>query len=391
MRTFLRQVVRVLSSFGLSCTLLVLLGLLTWLGTLEQTSTGLFEVQKKYFESFVLVHRAGPVPIPLPGANLVMSMLFVNLLVGGIVRLRRSPRTAGVLVAHLGIALLLAGGFVQWSSADEGHVTLYEGQRASHFQSYYRWEIAISEPLGDGRVREHLAPQELFEDALGARAVTLVSRELPFALEVRHFARNCRPLPKGPPERSIQGTATPVVGGLFLQAEAPLAEAEANIAGLYVTVVDERGGKREDGILWGAQARPMAVSVAGRDWAIDLRKERYPMSFALALEEFTKEDHPRLDMPRSFSSDVTVHEGASARAVKISMNEPLRHAGLVLYQASWGPSTARPGEPLFSTFAVVRNPADRIPLVACVVIAAGLIFHFSRKLAGYVRAEARRA
>ena len=43
------------------------------------------------------------------------------------------------------------------------------------------------------------------------------------------------------------------------------------------------------------------------------------------------------------------------------MNEPLRDGGLVLYQASWGPvGRAGPATPLFSTFAVVRNPADQL-------------------------------
>jgi hypothetical protein len=77
--------------------------------------------------------------------------------------------------------------------------------------------------------------------------------------------------------------------------------------------------------------------------------------------------------------------------VKISMNEPLREHGLVLYQASWGPSNAGPKDRLFSTFAVVRNPADVMPLVACIVIAAGMLFHFARKLTRYMKSEVRAA
>ena len=111
------------------------------------------------------------------------------------------------------------------------------------------------------------------------------------------------------------------------------------------------------------------------------------MPFTVVLDKFTKEDHPRMEMPKAFSSDITVIEGASSRPVKISMNEPLRDAGLVLYQASWGPADAGPGEPLFSTLSVVRNPADQYPLYACIVIAAGLMLHFSRKLVRYIRVE----
>jgi len=382
----LKGTLTVFSSLGLSCALLVLLGLLTWLGTLEQVHSGLYEVQKKYFESFFFLHAAGPLSVPLPGANLVMCLLFVNLLVGGIVRLRKGWSKAGILTIHAGIGFLLLSGFVKMYFSEDGHVTLFERQSADHFESYYRWEIAVLEDLGDGRVREHLVPQEDFADARGPRPVTLTSVELPFDLELSHYMRNCAPMPKGP----MFEVRVPVVDGVFLQSRAPEKEAELDTAGVYVALLDE-AGERRAGILWGRQLQPLAVTVGGRDFGIDLRRERYPMPFTIRLDEFTKEDHPRIDMARAFSSDVTVIEGAASRPVEISMNEPLRHQGLVLYQSSWGPSDAGPGEPLFSTFSVVRNPADQYPLYACFVIAAGLVLHFSRKLAGYVRSEARKS
>ncbi len=385
MKTLLERFVRLFSSFGLSCVLLILLALLTWLGTLEQVNTGLFEVQKKYFESFFLVHQAGPLSIPLPGANLVMCVLALNLLVGGILRMRRGAATAGVLVVHLGISLLLVSGFVKTYFSNEGHLTLFEGQRSNSYQSYYRWEISIARPLGGGNVHELLVPQEDFVDATGARPVTLVSDELPFDLEIRHYMRNCRVMPKGP----MFEVTVPVVDGFFLQADALAKEAEHNVAGAYATAVLP-DGTRTEGILWGLDDAPWTVSVDGADWTVDLRHEQYPMPFSVELDVFTKENHPRTNMPSKFSSDVTVLEGGSSRPVKIQMNEPLRDQGLVLYQASWGPSNARPGDPLFSTLSVVRNPADQFPLYACIVIAFGMVMHFSRRLFRYMRAEARR-
>ena len=100
------------SSLWLSCVLLVLLGLLTWLGTLYQVEHGLFAAQVKYFDSLFLIHQAGPVAIPLPGGTLVMGILFVNLVCGGIVRMRKTKATAGILVTHVGILMLIAAGFV---------------------------------------------------------------------------------------------------------------------------------------------------------------------------------------------------------------------------------------------------------------------------------------
>lgn len=387
LRSLARRLFAVLSSIGLACVLIILLGILTWLGTLEQVDYGLYEVQKKYFESFFLVHDAGGVPIPLPGANLVLCVLAVNLILGGMVRLRKSWSKAGILVTHLGIAMILLSGFVKMYFSEDGHVTLYENERADWFQSYFRWEIAIREEAAGGVVREYVVPQEDFLDARGERVVRLANDELPFELEVQHVLQNCWPSPKGP----MFDVDMPVVDGVYLERRPMAAEAEQNVAGLYVASVDAESGARTPGILWGLESAPWTVEAGGGRWAVTLRKERYPMPFTLVLDEFTKEDHPRMNMPKSFSSDVTVEEDGSSRPVEISMNEPLRDRGLVLYQASWGPSTAGPGDPLFSTFSVVRNPADQMPLWGCVVTAIGLLLHFLRKLARHVRAEGRTA
>lgn len=387
MKPVLDAIVKVFSSLWLSVTLLIFLALLTWLGTLEQVHTGLYEVQRKYFDSLFLVHQAGNVPIPLPGARLVMIVLFVNLLVGGIVRLRRGWATAGVLVTHIGIVMLLVAGLVKAWYAVEGHVTLYEGEKANTFESYQRWEVAIAEDLGDGRVREFVAPEEAFQDATGAVPASFTPAALPFDVQLGRYHKNCRVLPKGP----MFDAPTPVIDGAFLQSAPASTQVEQNVAGLYATLVEKQGGARHEGILWGREAQPWTVEVGGKRYAVELRRERHPMPFTIALGDFIKEDHPRIDMPKSFSSDVAVTEGASTRPVRISMNEPLRAGGLVVYQSSWGPADAPPGTPLFSTLAVVSNPADQYPLYACIVIAIGLSMHFSRKLARHVRSEAKKS
>lgn len=375
-----------LSSQGLACVLICLLGLLTWLGTLEQVERGLYDVQKTYFESYVLVHRAGPVPIPLPGANLVLSLLAINLLLGGIVRLRKGRGTAGVLVTHLGIAMLLASSFVKLHHSEDGHVTLYEGRSASHFQSYHENELALLRPLVDGRFEERVVSERALRRASPERPLRLEDPDLPFSLEITHWLENARPIPAG----AASPTDGAGVDGFVLRAEPRDAQSERNGPGLRLTLV-QRGGERRAGLLWAFDAAPWTVEVEGRTYALDLRRRRFPMPFEVRLDTFTKQDHPRTGMPKWFSSDVTLRQQGVERPVRISMNEPLREGGLVLYQASWGPSNARPGDPLFSTLAVVRNPADQWPLAACVVITLGLCAHFGRKLLRHVRAEARRS
>ncbi len=365
----MRRVLAFFSSLKLSVVLLMLLGLLTWLGTLEQAEHGLYAVQKKYFESFVLVHHVGPVPIPLPGANLVMWLLFVNIIVGGMVRLRRSWSRVGIFVTHVGIALLLVAGFTKMYFSQEGHVTLFEGQKRSHFESHHRWELAIARDKGGGKIQEYLVPAEdIVEGA------TLRADDIPFDLHITRRFENCRP---------HAGQE-----GVGLRA-APLdPQNERNAAGLFVTLIDKSRGMRREKMLWGRGLAPLTVRAGGENWALDLRRERYPLGFTLALDKFTKEDHPGTSRPSWFSSDVRMLDGAGARPVRISMNKPLRDHGLVVYQASWGPQNAGPGARLFSSLAVVRNPSDQWPLIACIVIALGLILHFSRGLVRYIRTAA---
>lgn len=381
--TLAARVFAALSSLTLAGALLCTLALLTFLGTLEQAEFGLYEVQKKYFESAFLVHDAGPVPLPLPGGGLVLGLLFVNLSLGGVLRLRKRAATAGVLVTHVGMLGMLVAGFVKYATGFEGHVTLYEGDERAYFQSYTENELAIVELRADGRHTEHVVPSAALRGAAPGAAVTLAG--LPFRATVTHWFDNADVVPKGP----LFDVDVPVVDGLFLRAEPRAAQAERNAPGAYV-LVEGADGTRATGLLWAFDAAPWTVAVDGRRFLLDLRRERYAMPFAVALERFTKEDHPGTNMPAWFSSDVTVTDATAARPVTISMNQPLREGGLVLYQASWGPQGARPGQRLFSTLAVVRNPADQWPLYSCLVIAAGLLFHFGRKLSGHVRREAAR-
>lgn len=382
MKAVLKGILDVLSSLGLSATLLVFLALLTYLGTLDQVDHGLFEAQRKYFESLIVLHPIGPFTIPLPGAYLVMVLLFVNLVLGGLIRIRKGWATAGVMVVHVGILMMLAAGLVKFYYSEEGHVTLYEGQTKAEFESYYNWELVAIEQDGNGAAIEHPLQPKALQRAKGAEGRVFKDSTLPFDLWVTHYMRNCQVLPKGP----MFEVQVPVIDGAFLS-ELPLEkEAEQNVVGAYVSVLGH-DGTRKDTLVWGAAERPVVLGYAGKTYTLDLRRQRFPMPFSVRLDKFTKENQPRMDMAKVFSSDVTINGPAGTRALKISMNQPLRDKGLVLYQASWGPSNARPGERLFSTLAVVRNPSDQWPLWSCLVIAAGLLLHFTRKLVRHVRLE----
>lgn len=379
--------VRVLSSFGLSCVLLMILFLLTLFGTLEQVQLGLHDVQKRYFESWYVVHWVfGRVPVPLLGGQLTMWLLAVNLLMGGLVRVRKTLDSAGIIVAHVGIAMLLLAGIVKLAAADDGHLKLFEGQTADQFTDYYKWEVAVWDASESRNVKEYLISNAELKGCAGDTGRPFDLEDLPFELTISHFLRNCDAMPKGPNWEA----ASPTVEGYALLEHPPEKQAEGNLSGAFAVARDRATGERAEGLLWAATRFPWTFQSGGKTWAVKLRHTQYQMPFAIRLEKFTKEDHPGMTMARSYMSDVVKVENGIEEPVRIQMNEPLRQGGLVLFQSSYGPQNGERSEP-YSVFSVVRNPSDKWPEISCYVIAAGLLFAFGRKMWKYVLATRARA
>ena len=178
------RILDLLSSYGLTIVVLSFLLFLTWRGTLEQTEHSLYDVVKRYFESLVVLIDVGPLKVPFPGVYPLLWVLCINLIAGGIVRIRKNTATAGVIVAHVGILLLMGGSLVEYLTSHKGHTTLLEGGQADEFESYHEWELTIASPDGDGPYVEWVAPGEAFEQADRDSPVTLTSAAFPFELRV---------------------------------------------------------------------------------------------------------------------------------------------------------------------------------------------------------------
>lgn len=396
MKSIINAVIDFFASYLFAAVVLTMLTVLTLFGTLEQVNHGLFEVQKRYFESIVFVHWIGDtIPVPMFGAYLLMTLLFINLLCGAIIRAPKNWRQPGMLVAHSGILLLLFSGLVTYELSENGHMTLFEGDQSSEFDSYYNWEIAITE-LGGASGKQYTIDNEALQALKPDQATVFTAEGLPFEIMIEGFEKNVQP------RRARPGVAEGV-DDVVLEPIPLDKEAERNIAGCYVVLVETNGTSAHEamnagieglstheGVLFGMSRAPWVVRVGDRDYAIDLRHERYPVPYTIKLDKFTRALHPGTGMAASFESLVTMTKDGLDRQVEIKMNQPLRQDGYTFFQASWGPENAQPGTPLFSVFAVVKNPADKWPLYACLIIAAGLLFHFVQKLLGYLRMENRK-
>lgn len=396
MKKLINAVLNFFSSYLLASVVLTLLTILTLFGTLEQVNLGLFDVQKRYFESIVLVHwMFDVIPVPMLGGYLLMSLLFLNLLCGALLRAPKDWRRPGMLIAHSGILFLLLSGLVTYHASVSGHMTLFEEDEANEFQSYYDWEIVVTE-LGGESGKQYVIGNEALQTLSQAESGAFYADGLPFEILVEGFERNVIP-------RLARPGVSEGVEGIVLEPAMPEKEAERNVAGCYVVLFEtggatsheamtsgEGGLESHQGVLFGMARAPWVVRVGDRDYAVDLRHTRYPLPFTIRLDKFIRDLHPRTGMAANFESLVTKTQDGLDRQIEIKMNQPLRQDGYTLFQASWGPENARPGEPLFSTFSVVDNPADQWPLYSCIIIAVGLLLHFVQKLLGYLRMENRK-
>ncbi len=405
-RNPLLRVVGLLASMKLTVVILLFFGLLTFVGTLAQKTLGLFLVQRDYFESFLVRHDTGielhglgleyleglKLRIPLPGGYLLMLLLFANLMVGGVARLKWRWRNFGILVTHLGMALLLVAGFVKLHYSYAGHVALYEGAQTSTMVSFHDFELALLRQDGTDLVERTMPADELARAADGA--VTIDDSKLPFVLVIDHWYENCAPEQKGP----MFDAPTPVVtdpsgAAVYLRPRELAKEREQNQAGCYASVKDRATGQESRAVLWGADMRPFEERRApftfqsgGQTWGLDLRRVTWDLPFAVRLEKFQKTDHPGTMTPADFRSTVSVLDDNSEQRVEIYMNHPLRREGHVLFQTSWGPNpeSGMRGPPFYSVFEVASNPSDDWPKWASYVILFGLVFHFVQKLTRYL-------
>jgi cytochrome c biogenesis protein ResB len=401
-----RRVLDALSSMKLTVVLLLLFGVLTFAGTLAQQDKGLFAVQRDYFESLYVTWDTGvaltkdlTLRVPLFGGYTIMLALFVNLVIGGVLRHRWNLRNAGILVAHLGIGLLLVAGFVKLHYSYAGHVALYEGKQTMTMVSFHDYELALLRRDGDSLVERTVPGTMLEYAARQPGVVTIDAPDLPFSVQVSNWLDNCRPQQKGPMFSTDMPLVSDEGGSYFLQEVASHAERERNVAGCYVTIIEKVGRKEQRTILHGLDTRPFSeqrqpytFEIDGATWGLDLRRVVWDLPFRVRLDKFLKTDHPGTMTPRDFSSWVTVFDGGAETEAHIYMNHPLRRSDHVFFQTNWGPQPggSMRGPPWYSVFEVAKNPSDDWPKYASYVILLGLLGHFLGKLWRFLHSSTRR-
>lgn len=376
---------RFLSGYGLAVVCLLLLLVLTWLSTLEQPAKGLYEVQKRYYDAeawFVIPDldwipkiNGKPLFIPLPGAYLVSAVLFVNLFLGGIIRIRKGWKYVGVIIAHFSMVSLLVAGFVSHHYSKEGIMFVLQGQQSDYARSYTDYTIEVMEIVEGEKTRPWVVPAEPLKDLEPEDKLDVEFPELPFDLVVTQWMRNSELA------RSTGKDDPKSVDGIMLNWAEPKTVEEENAAGCLVDVISKKTGEKVRRLLlYGPNIDYVTATVDGKVYGFSLVREIWPMPFRVRLDESVGEYYPGTKKPSFFQSKITRLADDGEKKFTIRMNEPMRYGGYTLYQARWSGETEVPQ----SGFAIVKNPSDQWPKYSLYISILGLTIHFGMKLFGFI-------
>lgn len=360
------------TSLKLTIVCLAALMVLVVACTLAQVNLGTFQAVNLYVRSLVVWWDVPgteyAIPI-FPGGALVGLVLLVNLFAAQVRRLELSWRKSGIWIVHAGLILLFVGEFVTSWYQVETQLAIEEGQTLNYVEGRDA-ELAVVDTTDPAHDEVYSVPESLLADA-GSIQIP----GTPLTIRVKRFLRNADLMnrqPSDPPSLATTG-----VGTMVTATELPPVSADNQVNRVTAYVEPVAGGRSYGTwLVSNALGAPQSFVHEGRTWSLSIRPRRYYLPYSITLKKFSHDVYPGTDIPKNFSSLVHLSNPSKGeeRDVLIYMNQPLRYDGKAFYQASFGK-----GDTL-SILQVVQNPGWLIPYISCVLVAIGLIVHFSLSL-----------
>lgn len=378
-----------LASLKLTVVIFTLSMFLVFAGTLAQVNQGIWTVVDSYFRSIVVrielqifvPQSVGKIPgaIWFPGGLTLGVAMFVNLIAAHAVRFKFKKNRIGIILTHFGVILLLVGEFVTGYAAEEGNMTIREGETVNFVEDIRTAELAITDQSDPDEDLVVVIPQRQL-----SKEGTITTGLLPFRIEVSEWLGNSQVFGpnQAPPERiglADTGAASQLIAVPIEQANG-VDGANVDVPSVYATLFN--GEQRIGSYLFSVFLnQPQLVEVDGRDYWIELRFKRTYKDYELRLIDFKHDLFTGTQMARNYSSQVQLTDSDRNidREVLIYMNHPLRHAGETFYQSSFLENDAG------TVLQVVKNPGWLIPYLSCSIVTLGMLIHFGIRMVPAVR------
>ncbi len=340
-------------------------------GTIAQKYIGLYHAQNLFFSSWVIWWG----PLFLPGTLTTLGLLTLCLMAKLFLASRWEWRNCGTIVTHIGALLLLLGGFITYLHAQEGSMTIYEGSRSNYFSDYHDRELVVEDQKNKTQILT--VPWDSLKEG---KIFSLP--DLPVHIEIVKLCKNCALFPR---KKGGNDPSLTQFRGMAQKIDiAPLPsekEEEQNRSAIQFKI--SGAGQDKEGIHFSTDFIDISpwIEVDGRIYTIALRHKRTVLPFDIELIDFTKTMHPGTDQPKSYKSEIILHEEGSEWKSIIQMNDPLRYRGYTFYQSSFIEEEQRDA----TVFAVVKNAGRLFPYIASMVMCIGLLIHILLRLPKLVR------
>lgn len=325
-------------------------------GTLAQGHVGLHESLNKYFQSFFFL--AGFVP--LPGGLTICVILFLNLLVKFIYESEWRWVKAGINISHIGVLVLLIGGFIGFVFSEEGALVIRKGEFQNTANAYVDTDFTI---LKNGQI--------LFSiPLLGLEGDQDFSSVLPFGINILDICRFCDIVAR--PEPESEGWQGPAKGMKLVEGRKEK-RAEENIQGISfeITEAGESDGKYAS---FTFLPKPPTIIVGGDTFTFLIERTRLVLPFFVRLDEFFTDFYPGSERAKNYTSAVTFQESEYETQALITMNNPARINGFTLYQSSF---FELPDGEIASVLSVVKNKGRLFPYISLILVGLGLLLHLA--------------
>jgi len=310
-------------------------------------------------------------------------------------------RRSGIVLIHSGIGLMMLGELLVGTFAVEQQISLQEGETSNFALDIRSTELAIIDtspaeedsvvvvPLWVKGRRSHLLGQKVIRDG-----------QLPFDIEVVEYYRNARLRNIGGGSNGASPGGNPATAGIGLRIIAERersssgadSDSSVDLAAAYVKLTEKGSGASIDTYLVAQQMSMQGmyetVELDGRTYQLTLRFEREYKDYQVHLYDVSKEDYVGTDVPRDYASELNIVDSKLGidRDVKVWMNNPVRYAGETFYQSGYHKTPTGPGGTLVesTTLSVVENTGWMIPYVSCMLVAIGLLAHFSMSISRFL-------
>jgi len=295
-------------------------------------------------------------------------------------------RRGGLVLIHVGLALLMLGEWFVSYFAKEERLVIREGEATNFAIDIRETELAVIHRDASSAEADVLAiPRSNLLRSLH-HGEPIRHPYLPFDVQVTAYLKNSDLRRAGPKE---ENPASAGHGSTWLAEEMRAgsgadSSGQVDMASAYVTLTEKDTGEPIGTYLVSQLLAPPqfteTVSAGGAAYDLALRFKHSYKPYTMQLIDVRKDDYIGTSTPKNYSSDVQLIDPSRNvdRHVRIWMNNPLRYAGETFYQSGYNVDPRTGVET--TTLQVVTNTGWMIPYVACMFVWFGMQSHFSGML-----------